>query len=73
MGGRGWRALHRSVYVVGALGVLHFLWLVKADVREPLVYGALYLLLMVARLPAVSRRLPALRSQRRAQPATSAG
>jgi sulfoxide reductase heme-binding subunit YedZ len=36
-------------YVIPALGVLHFWWLVKADVREPLVYALLYLALMLLR------------------------
>ncbi len=39
MGGRKWQALHRSVYGIAILGVMHFWWLVKADVLEPLVYG----------------------------------
>ncbi|MFN2337871.1 MAG: sulfite oxidase heme-binding subunit YedZ, partial [Gammaproteobacteria bacterium] len=38
--GRNWKKLHRLVYVVATLGVLHFWWLVKADVREPLLYVA---------------------------------
>ncbi|MFZ5654786.1 MAG: sulfite oxidase heme-binding subunit YedZ [Pseudomonadota bacterium] len=44
--GSRWRRLHRLVYPAALLGALHFLWLVKADVREPLVYlGVLALLL----------------------------
>ncbi len=44
--GRRWRSLHRLVYPAALLGALHFLWLVKADAREPLVYlGVLMLLL----------------------------
>ena len=44
--GRRWQRLHRLVYVVAALGCIHFYWQVKADVREPLLYvGALALLL----------------------------
>jgi sulfoxide reductase heme-binding subunit YedZ len=37
--GRRWQRLHRSVYVIAALGVLHYLWLVKADSRDPIIYG----------------------------------
>src|SRR3569833_1192666 len=37
--GSRWAQLHQLVYVIATLGVLHFLWLVKADVREPAVYG----------------------------------
>lgn len=50
LGGR-WQRLHRLVYLIAILGVLHFLWLVKADLQEPLVYGALLALLLGARLP----------------------
>ena len=38
--GKRWQKLHRLVYVSAALAVLHFLWLVKADTREPLIYAA---------------------------------
>ena len=37
--GRRWTRLHRLVYPAAGLGVLHFFWGVKADVREPLVYA----------------------------------
>jgi sulfoxide reductase heme-binding subunit YedZ len=47
--GRRWVALHRSAYLIGLLGVLHYLWLVKADLLEPLLYGGVYVLLMAAR------------------------
>lgn len=47
--GRRWAALHRSVYLIALLAVLHFLWLVKADLLEPLLYAGAYLLLMLAR------------------------
>lgn len=57
LGGARWRALHRLAYVVAILGVLHFLWLVKKDVREPLVYAAVLAVLLGARL--LPRRRPA--------------
>lgn len=41
LGGRRWRLLHRLVYPAGVLAVLHFYMLVKADWREPLLYGAI--------------------------------
>jgi sulfoxide reductase heme-binding subunit YedZ len=44
--GRRWHSLHRLVYVAALLGALHFLWLVKADWREPVLYLALYIVLM---------------------------
>jgi sulfoxide reductase heme-binding subunit YedZ len=48
--GRHWQRLHRLVYVIALLAVLHFLWLVKADHREPLMYLGILALLMLARL-----------------------
>ena len=39
--GRHWPQLHRLVYLIAALGVLHYLWLVKTDIREPLLYAGL--------------------------------
>ncbi|WP_183961152.1 protein-methionine-sulfoxide reductase heme-binding subunit MsrQ [Chiayiivirga flava] len=55
--GRRWTQLHRIVYGIGVLAVLHFWWLVKSDVREPAVYAALLALLLVLRLPPVARRI----------------
>lgn len=39
--GRRWLLLHRLVYVSAAAGVVHYYWLVKADVQRPLIYGAI--------------------------------
>ena len=49
--GRRWKPLHRMVYVIALLGVIHYLWLVKKDMTEPLIYGAVLLLLLLVRLP----------------------
>ena len=68
LGGRRWRNLHRFVYVIGALVVLHFLWLVKADLRDPLLYASIYASLMLTRVPMVARRLPTLRAVWRGLP-----
>ena len=57
-----WRRLHRLVYAAGICGVLHYLWLVKADLREPLVYTAILAVLLAARLPVVANRLKPRRS-----------
>jgi methionine sulfoxide reductase heme-binding subunit len=54
--GRRWQQLHRLVYVAALLGTLHFLWLVKADHREPALYVGLFVALMLLRLP--RRRAP---------------
>jgi sulfoxide reductase heme-binding subunit YedZ len=47
---RRWQQLHRLVYVIASLGVLHFLWLVKKDFSEPLIYGGILALLLGFRL-----------------------
>jgi sulfoxide reductase heme-binding subunit YedZ len=49
--GRRWQLLHRLVYPIAMLGVTHFLWLVKKDLTEPLIFGAVLALLLVLRLP----------------------
>jgi sulfoxide reductase heme-binding subunit YedZ len=56
--GKRWQTLHRLIYVSAILGVLHFLWLVKADVRQPLIYAAVLATLFLLRLP-VFRRIRA--------------
>jgi sulfoxide reductase heme-binding subunit YedZ len=48
--GRNWQRLHRLVYAATLLACLHFLWLVKADHREPAIYLGAFVLLMLARL-----------------------
>jgi sulfoxide reductase heme-binding subunit YedZ len=39
LGGRRWQELHRSVYAIGLLAVLHYFWMVKADISRPLIYA----------------------------------
>ena len=48
--GKRWQLLHRLVYLVAIAGVIHFYWLVKADIRRPLQYGAVLALLLGYRL-----------------------
>ena len=48
--GHRWIELHRLAYLSAIAAVLHFLWLVKADLREPLVYAVLLGVLFAARL-----------------------
>ena len=50
LGGRRWQRLHRLVYVIAAGGVLHYLWLVKKDITEPVVYALVLILLLGLRL-----------------------
>jgi len=61
--GRRWKTLHRLVYPVAILGVLHFWWLVKADVREPLVYALILAVLLGVRLAGWWRRGAAARAR----------
>ena len=61
LGGRRWTALHRLVYVIAPLAVLHFWWMVKRDVTEPLIYAVILAILLGYRL-----RFKRLESQTRA-------
>lgn len=57
LGGKRWQSLHRLVYLCAILGVVHYYWLVKSDVRKPLFYGALVAILLLWRVwDAYSRR-----------------
>ena len=49
LGGKRWQMLHRLVYLTAVLGVIHYYWLVKSDVRKPLFYGLLVAILLVWR------------------------
>ena len=50
LGGRRWQTLHRAIYVTAICGVIHYYWLVKSDVRKPLMYGAILAVLLLFRL-----------------------
>lgn len=50
--GRNWQRLHRLVYVIASLGVVHYWWLVKKDVSQPLIYACVLAVLLAMRLPA---------------------
>jgi methionine sulfoxide reductase heme-binding subunit len=50
MGGKNWRMVHRMVYFTALGGVIHYLWLVKADTRRPLIYGAILAILLGYRM-----------------------
>ncbi len=49
LGGRRWQSLHRSVYLVSVLGVLHYAWMVKRDLALPVIYAAIVVVLLGAR------------------------
>ena len=68
LGGKRWQKLHRLIYFSAAAGVIHFLWLVKADRRRPLAYGGVLAALLLFRL---ATRLIARVRTRQAVPVTS--
>lgn len=65
--GKRWQQLHRAVYFIAIGGVVHYLWLVKADTAQPLLYGAILTLLLTYRLLAAwqLKTTNALRTQAR--------
>ena len=62
--GRRWKSLHRLVYLILALAILHYLWLVKADYLESGIYAIIAAILLLHRLE------PIRRIARRTSPAT---
>jgi sulfoxide reductase heme-binding subunit YedZ len=50
LGGRRWNRLHTVVYATAVLGVVHYWWLVKADIRRPLTYAAVVVVLLACRV-----------------------
>lgn len=61
LGGKRWRRLHQLIYVSAICGVIHYVWLVKADIRKPLEYGAILGVLLAYRL--VEWGMPKLRAR----------
>ncbi|MFY0728491.1 protein-methionine-sulfoxide reductase heme-binding subunit MsrQ [Pseudomonas sp. NFX15] len=55
-----WKKLHRLAYVILGLGLLHMLWIVRADLKEWVVYAVIGVLLLALRLPPLARRIPRL-------------
>ena len=62
--GSRWKTLHRLAYVVLGLGLLHMLWIVRADLKEWAVYASIGALLLVLRVPPVARRIPRLKAKK---------
>jgi methionine sulfoxide reductase heme-binding subunit len=50
LGGKRWQVLHRLIYFSAAAGVVHYWWLVKSDIRQPLMYGTILTIILAARL-----------------------
>ena len=53
--GKNWKTLHKGVYLADILVIIHYVWLVKSDVREPLAWGAGVLILLALRIPAIKK------------------
>jgi sulfoxide reductase heme-binding subunit YedZ len=49
LGYKRWQNLHRLIYITAAAGVIHYYWLVKSDIRLPVMYGAILLVLLAYR------------------------
>ncbi|MCX6032025.1 MAG: ferric reductase-like transmembrane domain-containing protein [Chloroflexi bacterium] len=62
--GKRWRRLHALVYPAALLVIIHYVWLVKSDIRVPLLYGGIVVLLLLARLPWVKKRVAQLGRRR---------
>lgn len=67
---KNWKRLHRLVYVIAPLVVIHFLLIVKANIltlqgatREPLIYAVIVLVLLLVRIPSIKRALINLRNK----------
>lgn len=52
-----WKRLHRLIYLIALLAILHFVWLVKKDISEPMAYATVLLLLMLLRWSWLRQRL----------------
>ncbi|MDP1925086.1 MAG: protein-methionine-sulfoxide reductase heme-binding subunit MsrQ [Thiobacillus sp.] len=61
--GRRWQLLHRLIYLIALLAVVHYLWLVKKDLTTPLIYGAVVVFLLALRLPWGLHLMQALRGR----------
>lgn len=59
--GKRWKPLHKFSYAILGLVLLHFFWVVRADMQEWAMYAAIAALIMSTRLPPVARTLPKLR------------
>ena len=56
--GARWKKLHRLAYLILGLGLLHMLWIVRADLKEWAIYAGLGALLLLLRVPVIARRIP---------------
>jgi sulfoxide reductase heme-binding subunit YedZ len=55
--GKRWKTLHKAVYLIAVLAVVHYIWLVKNAYAQPLLFAAVIGLLLALRLPAIKRAI----------------
>jgi len=48
--GKRWKSLHQMIYVIAVFSIFHYLWLVKADILYPVIYGLVLIVLLSARV-----------------------
>jgi len=58
LGGKRWQMLHRLIYFSALAGVVHYWWLVKSDIRQPLLYGAILAVLLALRFIKLPTLIP---------------
>ena len=56
--GKKWQTLHRLIYLSALAGVVHFIWLVKKDIQEPMIYAIIFGVLMLVRVFYWARKTP---------------
>ncbi len=61
--GKTWKVLHRWVYLAGILVIIHYTWVQKSDIREPLVWGSIVVLLLALRIPVARRTIVRFRKK----------
>ncbi len=65
LGGKRWQALHRLIYASATVGVIHFWWLVKKDITQPVEYGIVLVALLLYRVIVWVRPIAAMTAVRR--------
>ena len=61
--GKYWKILHKLVYLTGVLAVSHYIWAVKSDIRQPLIFAAVICIMLLARVRSFNRAIYLLRER----------
>ncbi len=62
--GKRWKVLHKLVYAIGVLAVIHYIWLVKNAYAQPLLFAGLVGVLLLVRVPAIKTAIVRARRRR---------